>query len=246
MALKIIGAGYGRTGTDSTKTALNALGFPCYHMYEVLQNPANKDHLGFWKAVSEAPPNTQHDWEAVFANYTAAVDNPAACVWRELLEAYPDAKVLLTLHPRGPDAWYDSTMETIYFTERMWQWKVLEWVLPFAKAFGPMARNLVWKRFHKGTMPRRATAIAQYRAHIDEVKAAVPEDRLLIFQVDQGWKPLCDFLGVPIPDGEFPRVNDRAQIQETIKNMTRGAYTILGIGAIALMLVIAGSIHLLE
>src|SRR5579863_4286375 len=109
MGLKIIGAGYGRTGTLSTYTALNKLGYPCYHMVEVFKNKANKSHLDFWNTVANAP-EAEHDWNKVFENYTAAVDNPACCVWKDLMKAYPDAKVILTLHPRGPEAWYESTM----------------------------------------------------------------------------------------------------------------------------------------
>src|SRR6185312_6806065 len=107
MTLKVIGAGFGRTGTTSLQMALNQLGLPCYHMFELVQNKANRPHLEFWRKVADSPPGTQHDWETVFANYTAAVDNPACCVWQELMEANPEAKVILSLHPKGPDAWYE-------------------------------------------------------------------------------------------------------------------------------------------
>ena len=243
MPLKIIGAGFGRTGTMSTYTALNQLGFPCYHMIEVLENKANKSHLDFWWGVANSAPGTPHDWETVFAHYTAAVDNPACCVWRELLAAYPDAKVLLTLHPKGPDAWYDSTIDTIYFTENRWQFKVLELTTPFGRKFGQVSRRLIWQRSHRGTMEDRARAIAHYKQHIEEVKAAVPGDRLLIFSVDQGWEPLCHFLGVPIPKGEFPNVNDRVQIQEILGKITRGAYGILAVAALAAAGLIYGIAH---
>ena len=233
MPLKIIGAGFGRTGTMSTYTALNQLGFPCYHMIEVLENKANKSHLDFWWKVANTPAGTQHNWEEVFAGYTAAVDNPACCVWRELIAAYPDAKVLLTLHPKGPDAWYESTIDTIYFTENRWQFKVLEITTPFGRKFGQLSRRLIWQRSHRGTMDDRARAIAHYKQHIEEVKAAVPADRLLIFSVDQGWEPLCRFLGVPVPAGDFPNVNDRVQIQEILGKITRGAYGILAGAAVA-------------
>lgn len=156
MTLQVIGAGFGRTGTLSTYTALNQLGFPCYHMFEVLENKANKTHLDFWRKVANSEAGTQHDWEQVFANYTAAVDNPACCVWRELLETYPDAKVLLTLHPKGPEAWYESTLDTIYFTENRWQFKLLTYFAPFARKMGDMSRKLIWQRNHRGTMDDRA------------------------------------------------------------------------------------------
>ena len=245
MALKVIGTGFGRTGTMSTYAALNQLGFPCYHMFEVIENKDNKTHLDFWQKVANTPAGTKHDWDAVFAKYTAAVDNPACCVWRELMQAYPDAKVLLTLHPRGPKAWYESTIDTIYFTENRWQAKLLSYFAPFVRKMSDMSRKLIWQRNHKGTMNDPAHAIAHYQQHIEDVKAAVPPDKLLVFQVDQGWKPLCDFLGVPIPAGPFPNVNDRAQIKKVLAGMTAGAYVILALGAAALAGVIYGVTRLL-
>ncbi|HEY8047896.1 MAG TPA: sulfotransferase [Ramlibacter sp.] len=243
MALKVIGAGYGRTGTMSLYTALGQLGFPCYHMIEVLKNPANKSHLDFWHKVANSPAGQQHDWEQVFARYTAAVDNPACCVWRELMAAYPDAKVVLTVHPRGADAWYDSTMDTIYFTEVMWQFKVLEALTPFGRKFGDMSRKLIWQRSHKGTMTDRAKAIAEYHQHIADVKAAVPPEKLLVFSVEEGWAPLCGFLGVPQPATPFPNVNDRAQIKQEIRNIVKGAYVMLALGAAAIAAVAYGLVR---
>jgi hypothetical protein len=232
MPLKIIGAGFGRTGTMSTYTALKQLGFPCYHMFEVLRNPANKSHLDFWCEVACDPNKAGRDWERVFRHYTASVDNPAVCVWPELLKAYPDAKVLLTVHPKGADAWYESVMETIYFTENTWQFKVLEFATPFGRKFGPMSRKLIWQHLHRDTMPDRARATDFYNRYIEEVKAAVPPEKLLIFSVAQGWKPLCDFLGVAAPEGPFPNVNDRAEFQKIKAGIARGAYVILGVGAL--------------
>ena len=245
MPLKIIGAGFGRTGTMSLYTALNQLGFPCYHMIEVIGNKANRRHLDFWRRVAHSPPGTQHDWEAVFAGYAAAVDNPACCVWRELLAAYPQAKVILTTHVRGPAAWYESTTETIYFTENRWQFKVLELFTPFGRKFGDMSRRLIWQRSHRGTMNDKDAAIADYQRHIDEVKAGVPATQLLVFQADQGWKPLCHFLGVPIPETPFPNVNDRAEILRAIDKMGRGAYAILGLLGVAVVGAVWGVVRLL-
>ena len=187
MALQIIGAGFGRTGTWSTFAALNRLGFPCYHMQEVIVNKANKWHLNFWREVANSPPGTRHDWNRVFANYTATLDNPACCVWRDLLAEYPGAKVLLTLHPRGAEAWYESTIDTIYFTETLWQFKVLEWLTPFGRKFGDMSRKLIWGRTLKGAMGDKDEAVARYKAYIEEVKAAVPPGQLLVFDVSEGW-----------------------------------------------------------
>ncbi|WP_424927761.1 sulfotransferase family protein [Amaricoccus tamworthensis] len=242
MTLKVIGAGFGRTGTMSTYAALNELGFPCYHMVELLQNPANRDHVEFWRQVANSEPGTQHDWEKVFKNYSAALDNPACCVWKELAEAYPDAKVLLTLHPRGADAWYDSTMDTIYFTQNTWQYKVLEIFTSKERRFGEMARKLIWQRFLRGTMEDREKAKARYENHIEEVKAAIPPERLLVFSVDQGWEPLCEFLGVEVPEKEFPNVNERANLMRSVRNSKKRAYKILaalGAGALVLLLILS-------
>jgi Sulfotransferase domain len=125
--------------------------------------------LNFWRKVANSPPGAQQNWSQVLAKYQATVDNPGCCVLRELLAAYPDAKVLQTLHPRGAEAWY--TMGTIYFSENMWQFKVLEWLTPFGRNFGDMAHKLIWQRSLQGAMSDKAKAIARYNAYVDDVKA---------------------------------------------------------------------------
>ncbi|PPE75143.1 hypothetical protein C3942_05555 [Solimonas fluminis] len=245
MALKIIGVGFGRTGTESLYTALNQLGLPCYHMFEVVKNKANKTHIDFWLKVARSEPGTQHDWEQVFSRYTAAVDNPACVVWRELMAAYPDAKVILTLHPKGPQAWHESTMETIYFTENQWQFQVLRAVTPFGSKFGEMTRKLIWQRGHQNTITNREKAIAYYRQHIETIKAEVPADKLLIFSADQGWNPLCEFIGKPVPTTPFPNINSRAQFQKIKGEMSKGAYVIMAAVAVAAGALIYGLSQLL-
>lgn len=245
MGLQIIGAGFGRTGTMSTYEALRQLGFPCYHMFEVIENKANKSHLDFWLDVANGPAGAEHDWNQVFANYTAAVDNPASCVWRELMAAYPEAKVLLTLHPKGAQAWYESTIDTIYFTVNVWQFRLLEWVAPFPRKMGAMTRKLIWERAHKGTMADHDKALAFYQQHIDEVRASVPPEKLLVYSVDQGWGPLCRFLGVPVPATPFPNINDRVAIKKVIAKIIRGAYAVVAVGVILLAALIYGAIKLL-
>ena len=235
MSLKIIGVGFGRTGTLSTQQALNELGFPCYHMFEVLENKKNKSHLNFWNEVATAPAGQQHNWEEVFANYTATVDNPGCCVWRELIESYPDAKIILTLHPRGAETWYESTYQTIYVSERMWQFKVLK-LVPMVRKMTNMTRVLIWERSHKNTMPDKQAAIARYNEHIEEVRKKVPQEKLLIFSVDQGWEPLCKFLDIPVPDKPFPNLNDREQIKKTISKINRFAWLLLITGGLILIM----------
>ena len=240
MALKIIGAGFGRTGTKSLYTALNQLGFPCYHMEEVLNTRNNKSHLDFWFRVANGEPGHFFDWEQVFANYTATVDFPGSCVWQELMEQYPDAKVILTGHPKGAEAWYKSAMATIYSTESMWQFKVLKFFTPFGRKFGALSSNLVWERTLKGTMVDKDKAVAQYEAHLKEVKAKVPSDKLLDYSVVQGWEPLCRFLEVPVPDTEFPNVNDTIEFKKNLKKLAYGAYLILGSAIVVLIALFYG------
>jgi len=242
MPLKIIGAGFGRTGTASLQTALNQLGYPCYHMFEVMFNKANKTHLRFWLDVARAPEGAQRDWEKVFAKYTAAVDFPAAAVWRELLAAYPSAKVILTQHPKGAAAWYESTNDTIYAMERMWQAKVLTSAVPSLHALSEMERKLIWNHALKGTMENRDRAIARYNEVIEEVKASVPDGQLLVFSVDQGWEPLCRFLGVAVPATPFPNVNERAQMKRLIGRYVIASYAILTVVALAVAALVYGAV----
>lgn len=135
-------------------------------------------------------------------------------------------------------------MDTIYFTETMWQFKVLEFATPFGRKFGDMSRKLIWQRSHKGNLQDRNKAIAHYHQHIENVKSAVPPERLLIFSADQGWQPLCEFLGVPVPEAEFTNVNDRAAIKKTLSDLTRGAYVILGVGAVLAAGLVYGAVQL--
>ena len=165
-------------------------------------------------------------------------------MWRELIAAYPDAKVLLTLHPGGPEAWYESTWETIYYGERLWHWRVLERVIPVAGRFNQMVREVIWKRCLRGTMNDRTSAIARYLENLEQVKAAVPADQLLVFQVDQGWQPLCDFLGVPVPNTDFPRVNERKKLKRVMMVITGLAYLILLVAALALAAAVAVIVEL--
>ncbi|MDJ0788746.1 MAG: sulfotransferase [Myxococcota bacterium] len=217
MELQVIGVGFGRTGTDSLRVALNRLGFPCYHMHEVMRPRNQKSHLAFWNRVADAPPGTPFDWQEVFADYRAVVDNPAACVWRELVLAYPQAKVLLTHHPGGAEAWYQSTVETIYSTDKRTDLVLVRRIVPTMRQMSRMASRLIWGRFYEGKMDDRAAMIERYERHSRDVAEAVPAERLLVYSVDQGWEPLCEFLGVPVPNEPFPRVNDRAEFQRRLR-----------------------------
>lgn len=228
MALKVIGAGFGRTGTLSMKAALERLGFnKCHHMVEVLM-AKDDTQLDYWDAVGRGD---RPGWEAIFEGYQASVDFPSSVYWKELAEAYPDAKVVLTV--RDFESWYKSASSTIYAVGKSQPaWTKL---LPKPKKISRMTNNVIWDGKFNGKFEDKAHAENVWNEHIAEVKATLPSERLLVFEVKNGWEPLCTFLGVPIPDSPFPRVNDTAQFHKMIKGMTRLAYVpwIIGGGLLA-------------
>jgi hypothetical protein len=199
--MKVIGSGFGRTGTLSMKRALEELGVgPCYHMEEVMRH---RSHVGLWHDVGLG---REVDWHELFAGFESAVDFPASVVYRELMEAFPDAKVVHTV--RDPERWYESTLETIYQARAL----VPRWLrrlVPFAGRFAEMVDLMVWDGVFDGRFEDREYAIARFEEWTAEVTATVPPERLLVFDVRDGWEPLCEFLGVLQPAGDFPRVNDR-------------------------------------
>jgi Sulfotransferase domain len=194
MALAVIGAGFGRTGTESMKLALEALGLgPCHHMKEVLSNPRQTD---LWRAAARGD---LPDWDEAFAGYRSAVDWPSAYFWRELSAYYPDAKILLTV--RSADSWYESMDRTIL--------KVLRTSTDPAS----ISKRLIAEKVFGGRLDDRAHAIAIYHANIAAVQAAFPADRLLTYNLGDGWEPLCRFLGKPVPHMPFPQSNSTAEFQ---------------------------------
>jgi hypothetical protein len=200
MPLSVIGAGFGRTGTLSLKLALEQLGFgPCYHMLEVLKNPQAP---GYWEAAADGGPV---DWERIFDGYRSTVDWPSATFYRELAEAYPDAKVVLSV--RDPDAWFASTQATIF--------KAIPDLPPEATPDDPFLRmvvkvigDLFGRRMHD-----KDRLIEVYERHNETVRRVIPAERLLVYDVAEGWAPLCAFLGVPVPDGPMPKVNSTEDFQ---------------------------------
>lgn len=202
MTIHIIGAGLGRTGTASLKVALEQLGFtPCYHMSELFQH---SDHAKMWRT---AEVKKDVDWPALFGDYQATVDFPGCVFYKELMDAYPNAKVLLTV--RDPERWYESTYETIFQMTRL----VPRWLRVWPR-FGELQRmlDIYWGGLFEGKFEDRDRAIARFKTWNAEVQATVPADKLLVFEVKEGWEPLCDFLGVPVPTEPFPHVNDRAEM----------------------------------
>lgn len=204
MTLQVIGAGVGRTGTYSLKLALEQLGFgPCYHMEEVFKDAPRR--IALWNAALAGEP----DWPALFEGYNAAVDWPVAAFWHELAAAYPQAKVVLTT--RDPEIWYESFSETIF--------KLLAGRDEAPPQVGPwfeMAIGVTQKSGFDGTMSRTDIRRA-FKDQVAAVKAAIPPERLLVFEVKDGWEPLCTFLGKPVPAMPFPNTNNTEEFWELVR-----------------------------
>jgi len=197
MTLRVIGAGLGRTGTASLKMALELLlDGPCHHMFEVL----GKSHqIAWWHQAAEGD---MPDWHEVLDGYTAQVDWPGASFWPELMEAFPAALVLLS--ERDHERWFESASNTIFSPPD-------PTLTPSDsdKALGKMFAAICRSRFTTELGDKEA-AIAAAQRHNDEVKSTVPPDRLLVWRASDGWEPICDRLGIEVPDVEFPHRNTRA------------------------------------
>ena len=205
MPLKLIGAGFGRTATLSLKLALEQIGYgPCYHMIEVMMNP---ESVPLWIRAADGDP----DWEAIFKGYSSTVDFPGCTFWRELAEFYPDAKVLLSV--RDPEKWFESTQATI-FSEQSIQ-RISRTPLQ------PFIVKTAWKLFGD-RIHDRDFMIDVFNRHNAEVQRLIPAPRLLVYEASQGWDPLCRFLGVPVPEAPFPRVNSREEMAATMASQDAG------------------------
>jgi hypothetical protein len=200
MTVRVIGAGFGRTGTLSLKRALETLGAgPCYHMEEVVKNP---HHIPIW---ASAHRGEAVDWDALFEGYRASVDWPSCNLWREQLAHWPDAKVVLSL--RDPGAWYESVMNTIHPASS----SLVDLEDDGLRTFGRWVTDIVWDGVFDGRMHDRDHVIARFEAHNRSVIEGVPADRLLVYRPGDGWEPLCAFLGVDVPDEDYPHVNTTEQ-----------------------------------
>nr|ADK32568.1 hypothetical protein [Microbispora corallina] len=221
--LKVIGAGLPRTGTTSMKAALERLGFgPCYHFFEVMRRPELAER---WLPLCAGGPV---DWDRVFDGFRSSQDWPASFFWRELAQAYPDAKVVLTV--RDPHSWYVSfrMLGSINPRGPMSQDEAPEGIRPVLAAIErlrPLLERISGFLFdddwHFGApVPDEEKAVEAYRRHVAAVRSAIPAERLLVFDVRKGWGPLCRFLGVAAPpDDPFPHLNDAESIQRMFERM---------------------------
>jgi len=225
MSIKVIGAGFGRTGTTSLKAALEQLGFVrCYHMQEVLKNP--KDAV-IWQ---DAVDGEAVDWPHLLKGYQATVDWPGCTFYQELMEVYPDAKVLLSV--RDPERWYQSARDTIYRARTTLFLQLLRMMLPAVRHTYNMIEH-IWAGTFENRFDDKAFAIDVFNRHNEAVKAYVPADRLLVFDVREGWGPLCNFLGVDIPNAPFPHLNDKKVMQRAFRY---GPIAILSVAGVLLLL----------
>jgi sulfotransferase family protein len=206
--MQVISMGFLRTGTTTTKLALERLGFgPAYHLRVVEAEP--------WRAadwVAAAADRTSVDWARVFAGFESTVGDPAARYWREIVDAFPHAKVILTV--RDPQEWYESVSQTIIpvLTPPPLAVRLLTWRPRRADGEDLLhqVHRMTWDVELEGRFADRDYTLSVFEQRIADVRAYVPADRLLIYQVRDGWAPLCEFLGVPVPDEPLPHENDRA------------------------------------
>ena len=232
MTLKVIGAGFGRTGTKSLKQALEVLGFgPCYHMVEAFAHP---EHVPVWEAAAQGEPV---EWEDIFRSYQAAVDWPAAAFYAQLMARYPGARVILTV--RDPDRWYESMLNTLYAMGQLTAAPPMAWL---EVLFAPHRHRLIavtsrlWDDLFGGRFADRQHAIDVFTRYNADVQRRVPAERLLVYDVTQGWEPLCAFLGVAVPEGvPFPHLNDTAEFRKRIRGIRTVSY---GLRIIALALAV--------
>jgi hypothetical protein len=202
--MDVIGAGFGRTGTLSLKVALEQLGFgPCMHMVPLLQDPEAS------ALIRKAAEGDVESLDVALEGYRATVDWPMTYFWRELVDRYPAAKVILTV--RDPGKWYESADKTIYAAANAGR----ESGMMDPDVIG-MVDATVWDGTFDGRFADREATIRRFLEHNARVRREIPADRLLVFEVAQGWEPLCSFLGVPVPETPFPRLNDTVTFNENL------------------------------
>jgi hypothetical protein len=198
MTLKVIGAGFGRTGTLSLKLALEQLGFnKCHHMIEVFQDEKQQQ---YWHDAAFGKPV---NWDAVFEGFTASVDFPSCAYYEQLMAHYPEAKVVLSL--RDPDTWFASASNTIFNS--------MDETTDPNSIQSQMLNKLILQDTFGGKHRDAEHAKAVFNAHNETVQRVVPKDRLLVFEAKMGWAPLCEFLGVPVPATDYPRTNSTDEFQ---------------------------------
>jgi len=210
----VIGAGLPRTGTLTQKLALEQLGLgPCYHWVNLI---ADLDSVELWHRALDG----EELWGEIFAGHHCTVDWPGGFFHRELSDAYPDAKVLLSV--RDPEAWERSYRETIW--EMCFGDSLIAHLSAARREVDPRWRRylllvdrMLWSEhspFAAGRDPDQL--MEQMVAYNEAVQRAIPSERLLVWEVGEGWGPLCEFLEVPVPDEPLPHENDRETFRSRV------------------------------
>jgi hypothetical protein len=211
--LNVFGAGLGRTGTHSLTAALERLGYgPCHTMLGMLEHP---EQVPLWRRAAAGEPV---NWREVYAGYRSSVNLPGSRFWREITTAFPEVKVILTV--RDPDRWYESSQRSIYPAATA---PVPPGSTEAFEEMRAMSREVVWDSLFDGRFEDRDHALRVFHEHNEAVTREVEAARLLVFDVADGWPPLCGFLGVPVPDAPFPHRNDHAQFTSLIHERASGA-----------------------
>lgn len=219
MSIQVIGTGMGRTGTHSLKLALEILGFgKCYHMAELFEHPEGLVHF------EKAEKGEDADWDTLFTGYNSAVDYPVTRYYKQLMQKYPDAKMIHTI--RDSESWYASASKTIIWASKPSLGRMLKLMikLPFSPGLRkqmPVLKyngKLIELEFGKDCF-NKEKVIEHFNKHNEEVLRFVPKEKLLVFNPKDGWEPLCNFLSVPLPSTPFPKTNSRDEFRNRILNI---------------------------
>jgi hypothetical protein len=212
--MKLIGAGLPRTATTTQLIAFEMLGFPCYHMRDMMSDLATS--VPQWRRALEG----DGDWDEIFEGKESIADWPGGYHWRELMDVYPDAKVLLSV--RDPESWVESmhnTIAAIWFGDNLMHHLAMAQyhIDPLYAAWIDVLHDM-WAKADimvpsKGDREEMAAGMKRWN---QEVIDTVPSERLLVWYPTDGWEPLCEFLEVPVPDGPVPNVNDTENFQKNL------------------------------
>ena len=214
--LKLINAGLGRTGTTSLMAALDQLGFGrCYHMLDLV---STEESLEQWERI--VCDGQQPDWEAIYDGYTSAVDGPNAIYYEQIMKAFPEAKVILTL--RDAERWYQSTHDTVYQFAVKYQENPAEAGSRQSRLYR-VTNAMFWEGLFGGRFADQEYAMEVYRNHNQEVIRSVDPGKLLVYDVKQGWEPLCAFLGADVPPEDFPHLNNSESMRKMLGQLAAGA-----------------------
>ncbi len=204
--MRVIGAGLGRTGTNSLKIALEQLlNGPCYHMFELFQRPQD---VGVWHAATKGE---KADLRALMTGWTATVDWPAAPLFDKLADEFPDAKVLLSV--RDPVEWYRSANRTIFEVGRQRDGS--------PNPLGDLVDDQ-FRQWLTSDVDDEDETIAGFIRYNERVRRIIPPERLIEWHTGDGWDPICAGLDIPVPERPFPHSNSTEDFQAVVAAARQG------------------------